>query len=292
MFSTRSNNILRARPRSGRVEKMESRMYEQFYNLKESPFNMTPDTRYFYPSEKHQEALDSLIYAIDERKGFVVITGEIGSGKTTICRTLLNRLSPNTKVSLILNTHMNAKELISTIMEDLGVEPVKGTKSRLLSQLNNFLIEELSHDNNIVLMVDEAQNLSHRMLEEIRMLSNLETEREKLIQIILVGQPELREKLKLKSLEQFKQRINIHYHLSPLNRDDTGNYIKHRLAKASSNGCDIFTDDAIDTIYEYSKGVPRIINSLCDHALLNGFIENTQKIDKHIIEESIKEKEI
>ena len=267
-------------------------MYEQFYNLKENPFNMTPDSRYFYPSEKHQEALDSLIYAIDERKGFVVITGEIGSGKTTICRALLNKLNANTKVSLILNTHINAKELITMVMEDLGVDPVKGTKARLLSQLNNFLIEELSHDNNIVLMVDEAQNLSYRMLEEIRMLSNLETEREKLIQIILIGQPELREKLRLKSLEQFKQRINIHYHLSPLNRDETEGYIKHRLIQASSNGCDIFTAEAIEAIYEYSKGVPRIINSLCDRALLNGFVKSAQRIGKRIIEESIKEKEI
>lgn len=267
-------------------------MYEQFYNLKESPFNMTPDTRYFYPSEKHMEALDSLTYAINSRKGFVVITGEIGSGKTTVCRALLNKLSSNTKVSLILNTHISEKELISTILEDLGMEPVKGTKSRLLSQLNNFLIEELSHNNNIVLMVDEAQNLSRRMLEEIRMLSNLETEREKLIQIILVGQPELREKLRLRSLEQFKQRINIHYHLLPLNKDETEDYIMYRITKASSNGCVIFTSEAMQSIYEYSKGVPRIINLLCDRALLNGFLRNTQRIDKCIIEESIKEKEI
>ena len=253
---------------------------------------MTPDSRYFYPSEKHLEALDSLTYAINSRKGFVVITGEIGSGKTTVCRTLLNKLSPNTKVSLILNTHISAKELISIILEDFGIEPVKGTKARLLSQLNNFLIDQLSHDNNIVLLVDEAQNLSHRVLEEIRMLSNLETEKEKLIQIILVGQPELREKLRLKSLEQFKQRINIHYHLSPLNKDETEGYIKHRLAQASLNGCDIFTTEALENIYDYSKGVPRIINSLCDRALLNGFIANMQKIDKYIIEEAIKEKEI
>lgn len=231
-------------------------------------------------------------YAINERKGFVVITGEIGSGKTTVCRALLSRLSPNTKVSLILNSHLSSKELISTILEELGVEPVRGTKSRLLSQLNNFLIEELSQDNNIVLIIDEAQNLSQRVLEEIRMLSNLETEKEKLIQIILIGQPELREKLHLRSLEQFRQRISLYYHLTPLNKKDTKGYISHRLTQASANGCDIFSPRAINRIYEYSKGIPRLINTLCDRALLNGYIYNKQRIDKHIIEESIKEKEI
>jgi len=267
-------------------------MYEKFYGFKENPFNMTPDSRYFYPSEKHLEALDSLIYAINERKGFVVITGEIGSGKTTVCRTLLNRLNANTKVSLILNTHVNSKELISMILEDFGVEPVKGTKARLLNQLNNFLIEELSQDNNIVLIIDEAQNLSQTVLEEIRMLSNLETEKEKLIQIILIGQPELREKLHLKSLEQFKQRISLHYHLKTLDKKETEGYIKHRLKLSSNNGYDIFTPRAISKIYNYTQGIPRLINLLCDRALLNGFISTKHKVDKQLIEESIKEKEI
>lgn len=267
-------------------------MYEAFYKFKENPFNLTPDTRYFFPSEKHQEALDSLIYAINARKGFVVITGEIGSGKTTVCRALLNRLNVSTKVALILNTSLNAKELISTALEDYGVEPVKGTKARLISQLNDFLIQELSDDNNVVLMIDEAQNLSRRVLEEIRMLSNLETEKEKLIQIILVGQPELREKLRLKSLDQFRQRITVHYHLSPLSKEETEAYIKHRITQVCKNGCDVFTQDALNTIYEYSNGIPRIINLICDRSLLNGFISNKPKIDKDIIDETIKDKEI
>lgn len=267
-------------------------MYEKFYGFKENPFNLTPDTRYFYPSEKHQEALDSLTYAINERKGFIVITGDIGSGKTTVCRTVLSRLSANTKVSLILNTHLSAKELIATILEDLGAENVKGTKARLLSRLNDLLIEELAQDNNIVLLIDEAQNLTPTVLEEVRMLSNLETEREKLIQIVLMGQPELREKLRMKNLEQFKQRISLYYHLTPLTKQDTEGYIKHRLSQASNNGIDIFTAPAVDRIYEYSTGIPRLINSLCDRALLNGFVANKNKIDIDIIEESIKEKEI
>ncbi|MBU1933026.1 MAG: AAA family ATPase [Candidatus Omnitrophica bacterium] len=267
-------------------------MYEKHYNFKENPFNLTPDSRYFYPSEKHQETLDNLIYAINERKGFVVITGEIGSGKTTVCRTLLNRLDSRIKASLILNTHLTSKELIAAILEDLGEEPKKGTKAKLLNQLNRFLLEELSHDNNIVLLIDEAQNLSSRVLEEIRMLSNLETEREKLIQIILVGQPELRDKLRHRSMEQFKQRIALQYHLAPLTEEETGEYIKHRISRASTNGCEIFTPEALDKIYDYSKGIPRLINSLCDRALLNGFIANKDKVDVDIIEESIKEKEI
>lgn len=275
------------------VRGRQRHMYENFYGFKENPFNLTPDSKYFYPSEKHQEALDSLTYAITERKGFVVITGEIGSGKTTVCRTLLNRLSANTKTSLILNTHLSAKELIATILDDLGVEPVvHGTKSRLLSQLNDFLIQELSQDNNIVLLIDEAQNLTRSVLEEIRMLSNLETEKEKLIQIILMGQPELREKLRMKPLEQFKQRISLYYHLTPLDKKDTEGYIKHRLSQATNNGIDIFTPEAIDRIYEYSTGIPRLINSICDRALLNGFIYGKTTIDLEIIEESIKEKEI
>lgn len=267
-------------------------MYEKFYGFKENPFNMTPDPRFFYPSEKHQEALDSLIYSINERKGFVVITGEIGSGKTTVCRALLNRLNSNTKVSLIINTHITSKELIATILEEFGEEPIRGPKSRLLSQLNEFLINELSHDNNLVLMIDEAQNLTPTVLEEVRMLSNLETETEKLIQIVLVGQPELRDKLHLKSLEQFRQRICLHYHLTPLNKKDTSGYIRHRISQASSNGCDLFTSRAMKRIYEYSGGIPRLINALCDRSLLNGFIYNKPRIDKRIVEESIKEKEI
>ncbi|MFC1667679.1 ExeA family protein, partial [Candidatus Omnitrophota bacterium] len=218
--------------------------------------------------------------------------GEIGSGKTTVCRMLLNQLNPNTKVSLILNTHLSAKELISTVLDDLGLEPVKGTKSRLLGQLNSFLLEELSHDNNIVLLIDEAQNLARNVLEEIRMLSNLETEKEKLIQIVLIGQPELRDKLRMRNLEQFKQRITLRYHLSPLDRAETEGYIRHRLTKASNNGVEIFTKDSIDKIYDYSQGIPRLINLVCDRALLNGYIYNKETIGIDIIEESIKENEI
>lgn len=264
-------------------------MYEKFYGFTERPFNMTPDSKFFYPSEKHKEALDSLIYSITQRKGFVVITGEIGSGKTTVCRTLLNQLDGRTKVALITNTHLTPKQLISSALEDLEVAFEPGTKSQLLSKLNTFLIEQLSYNCNVVLIVDEAQNLTSTVLEEVRMLANLETEKEKLIQIVLLGQPELRDKLNLKELTQLKQRVSVHYHIYPLTKKETKQYIKHRLAVANSNGWEIFTPQAIDEIYDYSQGVPRLINYICDSALLTGYVNETKTITIDTIREVKKE---
>lgn len=266
-------------------------MYEKFYEFSEKPFNTTPDSKFFFPSPKHTEALNSLIYAINERKGFVVITGEIGAGKTTVCKTLLNKLELNTKVATITNTHLTCKELITEILEELEVEYKPGTKQKLLSQLNNYLIQQLSQDVNVVLIIDEAQNLTPKVLEEVRMLSNLETEKEKLIQIILVGQPQLKAKLENQKLEQFKQRIAVYYHISELNRDETKDYIFHRLNLVSSNGAiDIFTPRAIESIYEHSGGIPRLINLICDSALLSGYIYDTRKITEKIINEVIRER--
>lgn len=267
-------------------------MYEKFYDFSEKPFNTTPDSKFFFPSNKHAEALNSLIYAINERKGFVVITGEIGAGKTTVCRTLLNKIELNTKVAIITNTHLTCKELIAEILGELEVQYNPGTKQKLLSQLNSYLIKQLSQDTNVVLIIDEAQNLSSKVLEEVRMLSNLETEKEKLIQIILLGQPELKVKLQNLRLEQFKQRIAVYYHITALNQEETQGYIFHRLSLASSNGCDIFTPKAIDLIYTYSQGIPRIINLVCDSALLSGYIYDTRKITEKIIQEVAKEREL
>jgi general secretion pathway protein A len=199
-------------------------MYEKFYGLTEKPFNMTPDSKFFYPSAKHEEALNCLLLAISERNGFVVITGEIGSGKTTICRTLINKLDQATKVALVLNTHLGKKELITTVLEDLNIEYRSTSKTHLLSALNKYLLKQASDDVNVVLIIDEAQNLTPSVIEEIRMLSNLETEKEKLIQIILMGQPELKKKLAMPKLEQFRQRVVFHYHLDPLNREETNIY--------------------------------------------------------------------
>ncbi|MGD9014470.1 MAG: AAA family ATPase, partial [Candidatus Omnitrophota bacterium] len=187
-------------------------MYENFYHLKEKPFNLNPDSKFFFPSEKHTEALSSLLYTINERRGFAVITGEIGSGKTTVCRTLLNKLESGTKLALITNTHLTPKQLICAILEELDVEfNYNWSKTKLLACLNAYLIEQLSLNFNVILVIDEAQNLNLKTLEEVRMLSNLETEKEKLIQIVLLGQPELKDKLDSEDLVQLRQRVSIYY---------------------------------------------------------------------------------
>jgi general secretion pathway protein A len=267
-------------------------MYEKFYEFSEKPFNTTPDSKFFFPSAKHTEALNSLIYSINERKGFVVITGEIGAGKTTVCRTMLNKLEMNTRVAVITNTHLTCKELIAEFLEELDVDYRPGTKQKLLSQLNNHLIKQLAADINIVLIIDEAQNLSSKVLEEVRMLSNLETEKEKLIQIILIGQPQLKVKLQQERLEQFKQRIALYYHIPGLTKEETQQYVFHRLRLVSTNGiADIFTPKAIDAIFAHSRGIPRLINLICDSALLSGYIYDTRKITEKIITEVVKERD-
>ncbi len=267
-------------------------MYEKFYGFSEKPFNTTPDSKFFFPSSKHTEALNSLIYAIKERKGFVVITGEIGAGKTTVCRTLLNKLEPNTKVAIITNTHLSCKELTEETLRELEVEYAPGTKQKLLAQLNDYLIQQLALDINVVLIIDEAQNLGPQVLEEVRMFSNLETEKEKLIQIILLGQPQLKVKLENIKLVQFKQRVAVYYHLRSLNSEETRDYIFHRLKLVSLNGYDFFTPRAINLIYQYSKGIPRLINLVCDSALLSGYVYETNKITEKIIDEVIKERDL
>ncbi|MFA5090346.1 MAG: AAA family ATPase [Candidatus Omnitrophota bacterium] len=266
-------------------------MYTKFYNFSEKPFNMTPDSKFFYPSSKHLEALDNMRYAIDERKGFVVITGEIGAGKTTVCRTLINKLSINTKVAIITNTHLNQKELVTEILDELEVEYQGGSKQKLLSGLNKYLIQQLSDNVNVVLIIDEAQNLTPKVLEEVRMLSNLETEKEKLIQIILLGQPQLKKKLQHPNLEQLRQRVVLHYHINSLNRQEAEEYIRHRLRLVNPQQQDLFTSTAIDAIYDCSRGIPRLINLVCDGALLSGYLYELKQINEQIIHEVTKEKE-
>jgi general secretion pathway protein A len=264
-------------------------MYEKFYGFSDKPFNLTPDSKFFFASAKHEEALNCMLLAISERNGFVVITGEIGSGKTTVCRTLLNKLDPATKVALILNTHLGKKELLTTILDDLEIEYKSTSKTHLLSALNKYLLKQAASDINVVLIIDEAQNLTPSVIEEIRMLSNLETEREKLIQIVLIGQPELRQKLSHPRLEQFRQRVVLHYHLQPLDYHETEAYIKHRLIKAGNANADIFSDKAIEEVYIYSHGVPRLINIACHSALISGLVYEAKQISREIALEAIKE---
>ncbi len=267
-------------------------MYKTYYGFREVPFNQTPDSAFFFPSEKHKTALDALVYAIKQRKGFVVVTGEIGSGKTTVARTLLKKMGSDIKSAVITNTFLSPKGIITLILEDLGVVYKPGSKERLLLQLNEFLLAEARQDQDIVLLIDEAQNLSPQCLEEVRMLSNLETEKDKLLQIVLIGQPELRRKLEMARLEQFRQRIAIHYHIDPLNESETKQYILHRLSYAKSNGRDLnglFEPKTFDLIYNFSHGLPRLINKLCDHALFIGFVSDAKAITPSIIQEAIHE---
>ena len=265
-------------------------MYEPFYGLTENPFRMTPDSRYFYPSARHLDALNHMVYAIDDRRGFVVITGEIGSGKTTLSRVLFQKLGSKTKTAIIRNTQLTPRDLIELVMDEYEIDYRPGMrKMQMVGLLNEFLIEQLRRDYNVVLLIDEAQNLTPSVLEEVRMLSNLETETDKLIQIILMGQPELKDKLWLPSLTQLRQRVTLHYHLGAMDGPETVGYILHRLKVAGGDGSPAFDEEALARIYSYTGGVPRLINGLCDRALLTGFVNEAKPIGGAVIDEVARE---
>ncbi len=264
-------------------------MYKEFFNLQENPFSVTADPSFFFSSVHHSEAFSHLVYGIKHRKGILVITGEIGTGKTTLCRTLLNSLDQDTKTAFILYPNFSEVQLLQLIVKDLGITARQKNKAALIEALNNFLLEESAQGHNVALIIDEAQNLKESQLEQIRLLSNLETEKQKLLQIILCGQPELCEKLKLSSLRQLNQRIAVRYHILPLEREELSFYIAHRLSVAGANGSLTFTPEAIEEIYQYSKGTPRLVNIICDRALLAAFVKETFTIDYHIVKKSIEE---
>lgn len=250
---------------------------------------MTPDTRYLFLSRQHSEALNHLLYGIAEKKGFIVITGGIGTGKTTLCRKLLSLLDKTTDTALIFNPAVSEIELLETINQEFGIPPRKGRKSKkgYIDDLNSFLLDNFTAGRNAVLMIDEAQNLSPSVLEQIRMLSNLETEREKLLQIILMGQPGLQGLLASPSLRQLNERITVRYTLSPLNPLQVRDYIRHRLGVAGggNNGIVSFSRRAYRMIYRYSRGIPRRINAICDRALLIAYSRNGDSISAQIIRE-------
>ncbi len=264
-------------------------MYTEFYGLKENPFNVTSDPDYLFMSRHHKEAYSHLIYGIKERKGFVEITGEIGTGKTTLCRALLRKISHKIKTALILNPALSEFQLLQSILEDLGLQAEGKNKFSLLKTLNNYLINELAHGHNVVLIIDEAQNLRGKLLEHIRLLSNLETGKEKLIQIVLVGQPELKKRLARHDLIQLRQRIAVRYHILPLDKGEIKAYIYHRLKIAGCSKEITFTDSAIDQIYLYTSGTPRLINIICDKVLLSGFVQGTTSFGEDIINRAIDE---
>lgn len=265
-------------------------MYCQFYNLKERPFNVTSDPEFFFFSRKHKEALAHLLYGVTQRKGIVVITGEIGTGKTTLCRFFLNQLEKNVKTAFILNPYLSEIQLLEAIIKDFGITVKDKSEFSFVWDLNKFLLSESEAGNNVVLIIDEAQNLEPQQLEQVRLLSNLETDKNKLLQIVLVGQPELNRRLNLYDLRQLQQRIMVRFHVTPLDKDEIKKYIAHRLEVAGGSIDKInFTQEAIDEIYNFSGGIPRLINIICDRALLAGFVAEVNKIDLNTIKKCTEE---
>src|SRR6516165_931412 len=259
-------------------------MYTEFYGFREAPFNITPDPRFLFFSDKHREAFNHVLFGIRERKGFIQITGEVGAGKTTVCRAILTELGPNFKTALILNPMVTATQLMRTVLAELGLEPRKLDRTAYLEILNRYLLEQAAEGHDVVLLIDEAQDLEPELLEQVRLLSNLETDQRKLLQLVLIGQPELRDKLNDRGLRQLRQRITVRFHLRPLSRDDTERYIAHRLRVAGAeNGRPRFTPWAIRKVHSYSGGVPRLINAVCDKALLYGYVNGTLELSARAV---------
>ena len=259
-------------------------MYEAFYGLNEHPFGTTPDPRYLYKSRAHREALAYLAHGIFLKKGFLALTGEVGVGKTTVVRAFVQTFHPCLEVSFVINTRVDFREMLFMLLTDFGVEIKSESKVSMLSQLNEFLIKRYADNQNPVLVIDEAQNLSPDVLEELRMLSNLETNQQKLIQIVLVGQPELGELLQRDDLRQLRQRIPGVCRMQLLSRDEVYRYIRYRLAIAGlGNGQLVFSESAIDEIFDHTLGTPRLVNMLCDRALLHAYLQKSRAIDSDVV---------
>jgi len=262
-------------------------MYNEYFGLKEAPFNVTPDPRFIFFSAKHLDAFSSLVYGIESRKGFILITGDIGAGKTTICRGALEKLKGRAHTAMILNPCLSEMLLLRAITEDFGIEVKARNKKDCFDALNRFVLDAFHKGMNTVLVIDESQDLAPRVLEQIRLLSNLETNSEKLLQIVLVGQPELRTTLNKPSLLQLNQRIQVRFHLTSLDQTETGEYICHRLKVAGlPEGLSPFTPEAIQFIYNQTLGVPRLINRICDLALLAAYARNIRQIDNLLVEDA------
>ena len=255
-------------------------MYFDFFGLKEAPFNITPDPRFLYQSARHREAFEHLLYGIDQRKGFLVLTGEVGAGKTTVCRAVLARLPAGVRTALVLNPTLTETQLLRAILHDFGLEPRGRDRLGYIEQLNAFLLEQSRAGFNVALFIDEAQNLSPDVMEQVRLLSNLETDQHKLMQIVLSGQPELQARLARPELRQLRQRVMITCHLLPLSEEETAGYVRHRLAVAGA-GADVgFTPDAVRLVYKHARGIPRVTNTICDRALLAGYVAGTKQVGR------------
>jgi general secretion pathway protein A len=265
-------------------------MYKSFFGLKENPFNVNPDPRYLFLTKQIEEALTGLMYGIQTRKGFITLTGEVGTGKTTLVNRLLDWLHQRrTRTAFLFNSRMNTNQLFDFILAEFEITCETRSKSQQLMKLNQWLLERYRAGETVVLIVDEAQNLTYPVLEEIRLLTNLETSTDKLLQIVLSGQPELEDKLRLQQLRQLRQRISLRCKTTPLTKEQTHDYVAERLRIAGASGDAIFSPPAMDAIHLYSLGIPRVINLLCEHSLVNSYVEQQRPIGAKVIEEVARE---
>ncbi len=262
-------------------------MYLSFYGLAAKPFNTTPDPKFLYLTPGHREALAQLTYGVTENRGFIVLTGEVGTGKTTLLQALLQRLDGNTAVAFLTNSKLPFDGLLEYMLEDFGINKAGESRAHRFFALNNFLIERRRAGQNSVLILDEAHNLTVDTLEEVRLLSNFETPSEKLLQILLVGQPELKAKLAAPELRQLKQRIGLRCSITPLTPEEVREYIRTRLRTAGARDRGLFTDRAVSRVAEYTGGIPRLVNIVCDHCLLIGYADQTRRIEPETVEQAI-----
>lgn len=267
-------------------------MYLEFYGLKEMPFNITPDPRFLFFSTQHREAFDELVYGIEHRKGFIELTGEVGSGKTTLCRAVLANLSKQVRTALVLNPTVSGTQLLRAILNDFGLDVVGRDRLSYIERLNSFLLAQMKEGNNVAVIIDEAQDLVPEVMEQVRLLSNLETDQHKLMQIVLAGQPELRKRLDQPELRQLKQRIMIRCHLLALTQEETGQYIAHRLEVAAAKPKVGFDRDAVELVYTYAKGIPRVINALCDRVMMAGYVAGRSLIGASEVRSALSDVEV
>src|SRR5437870_1067656 len=261
-------------------------MYKGFFKLKENPFNVNPDPRYLYLTKEIEEALTGLMYGIQTRKGFITLTGEVGTGKTTLVNRLLDWLhNKGARTAFLFNSRMNSSQLFDFILAEFEIQCESKSKSQQLMKLNQWLLDRYRAGETVVLIIDEAQNLTYPVMEEIRLLTNLETSTDKLLQIVLSGQQELEEKLKLPQLRQLRQRIMLRCKTTPLTKEQTHDYIAERLRIAGASGEPIFSPKTVETIHLYSMGIPRVINLLCEHSLINAYVEQERPISARIVED-------
>src|SRR5499426_196539 len=264
-------------------------MYTEFYGLGEKPFSLTPDPRFLFLSASHREALAHVLYGIEQGEGFISVTGEVGTGKTTLCWTLLERLGPDTEVAFVFNPMLSGEELLRAICVEFGLASAGLSRAQINDELNRFLLEQRRAGRRVLLIIDEAQNLPPQTLEEIRLLSNLETATSKLLQILLFGQPELDAKLESPELRQLRQRISVRWALQALGPGETRDYVRHRLRMASGGKCDIFEDAALHEVHRRSGGIPRLVNLICDRSLLAGYAAGQGRVGSDLVAKAARE---